>query len=50
MEEREDNLESEIDEEGRNLTQQRMDEALEDRPVDVVDEPEQRERDALDSI
>jgi hypothetical protein len=33
-----DNLESEIDTEGRNPTQQRMDEQLEDRPVDVADE------------
>jgi hypothetical protein len=32
-----DNLEETIDSEGRNLTQQRMDEAgVEDRPVDVV--------------
>jgi hypothetical protein len=36
-----DNLESEIDTEGRNPTQQRMDEQLEDRPVDVADEDEQ---------
>ena len=43
MDEREienaDNLEDALDEQGRNLTQQRMDaEGVEDRPVDVADD------------
>ena len=37
--ENEDNLEDALDEQGRNVTQQRMDaEGVEDRPVDVPDD------------
>jgi hypothetical protein len=40
VDEPEENLEDAIDDEGRNPTQQRMDDdGVEDRPVDVEDEP-----------
>ena len=51
MNEDTDNLEDTIDSEGRNLTQQRMDEAgVEDRPVDVAqDSPDETTSDTAGS-